>query len=227
MPTAEIVRRNVGWPYSRSASHGVLAPGSEVRVTIPSRIRSANGRWIAVGSAEIRDPDNPERVLHQIPLQPDIRTWDTIPRKRMLHIPPTLDCGLTLPNDPRLANREWDVRVKLEVTYPVIVLEPVPGSKGAFTRRFLAEKKETLDEIVTLEVVTTSAQWIYAAFGYAGGLGGLVLCLVGGLRLTQIAKKQVVSSPIVEPIEHSSRWQTESHAEGRVPDWQAKSFETY
>ena len=100
-------------------------------------------------------------------------------------------------------------------------------TSGRNKLRRIVEKNDTLDEIVTLEVVTASAQWQYATLGYAGGLGGLVLCLIGRLLPAQIAKEQVESSPFVDAIGISSSRQASSWDDSHFPEKQSKSAETY
>ena len=193
MPAAEVVRMYAGWPYSPSASRGILAPGDKVRVTLPSRILSADGRWKAEGSAGIHDPNERERILFPVEVKPEGKPWGpVIKTKSFGDIPTALDCELTLPNDPRLEGRRWDVRVRLSVTHPVGT-GSIPGFGRTAGQRSFVEKVDSIDEVVTLEIGSPAARSSYTLLGTIGGLGGLVLCLAGGAILTRIAWAQVGS----------------------------------
>jgi hypothetical protein len=118
-PACELLRMVNGWPMNDHCVPCIVAPGDQVTVYFPEAITSVNGYWRAEGQAEILN-------AHDLGIAPELKlssnndNWPRVivPAQNEAHNYQRLWGRIDLPEEPKLAGRNLQIKMDLQVIYP-------------------------------------------------------------------------------------------------------------
>jgi hypothetical protein len=165
IPAGEIMRLLNGWSVNRATHPLIVAPGDSVDVLMPDTITCVEGYWRGSGRAEVLNaPDL--GIPSELPMTSRSAKWnDQVQVKRREKSVDHRPFGtVEIPDDPRLAGQQLQLKMDLEVVYLQETADGFRDVNASFTQT----------TTMTL-VADKGARWRYTIWYWVGGLGGLVL----------------------------------------------------
>lgn len=189
------VRAANGWTLDREFPPGVISPGDEVTITLPTpaEMKSADGRWRGEAIAELL---NTPAIGGPATLSATSRSdsWGQVFDTRRSNVPlTTVWARVQIPDDPALGGQALQVQLTLMVVYPVDEGAQVPNPDGRDWNEKLGFENRTasLTRDVTLTLADAGGSrryresWVIGmAFGFFGSLagGGALIGLAAAMR---------------------------------------------
>jgi hypothetical protein len=182
IPIPLLLRVANAWPVNSQAKPSIVGPGDTVHIELPDSVRSIDGRWRATPTVVIENAR--EFGVEPTTIQATSRTgdwgvklWTDSPSERAAN----LWVDLQLPEDERLAKKTVELRIEMEVAYPVL--------RGGNT---FDDRREKFTNTLKLQTATPHAARsnLLSYIVAGGGIAGMVLAGVGLVVVSRRVERQ-------------------------------------
>jgi hypothetical protein len=184
----ELVRGVRGWPINRDWRPRVVGPGDETCAYLPDSITSVNQLWHGTAVVEASVAGNPNQGAFKVPAFTKTDSWQRgIPLfkdhggrfgSRMSgNTTAPLWVSLRLPDRPDLVGKTLDLKIDLEVIFPVEVAPLL-----------YRDHKRSIHQTLELRLASANAAKEYNKLWWLGVLGGSTMLLAMNFVLIGMAK---------------------------------------
>jgi hypothetical protein len=174
MPTAEVMRRAMAWPWNPAWHPAVAGPLDQTWTWFPQTINTVKGLWYGTASATVVNDKELGLPNNGVQAETSTATWgNTISVKAgERHQTTSLWARIIVPALPNPQGKTMRVHIKLQVTYPTM------RGNDKFD-----VVQNTVDHTETLVLATPGAGRTFILLWLVGGMGGACLVLAAGLIL--------------------------------------------
>jgi hypothetical protein len=180
MPSAEVLRRAMDWPWNPAWHPAVAGPLDRTWTWIPRTINTVKGLWYGNASATVLNDKELGLQSNMVQAETSTATWgNTISVKSgEKHQTTSLWARIIVPAVPNPQGKTMRVHIKLHVTYPTM--------RGNDNFDIV---QGTFDHTETLILATPGAGRTFILLWALGGLGGACLVVGSGLILVIRARQ--------------------------------------
>jgi len=174
MPSAEVMRQAMGWPWNRAWHPAVAGPTDRTWTWFPRTIHTVKGLWHGNASAQALNAAELGLANDLVYAETSTSTWGTTISVKAgeKHQTTSLWARIVVPDVANSQGKSLRVRIKLHVTYPTM-----RGNDN------FDVVQNSFEHTETLVLATPGAGRTFILLWSLGGIGGACLVVASGIIL--------------------------------------------